>query len=215
MKSVAFGGQAPGLNDTAIAKAVDERHRRWSEQLPQEAAELWEALLAFDTDSRHALFAHCVALSINAVHESWNRRPRALAHADRIAAALDLDIASAGWSPTVDNYLGRVTKARILQAVREAMGEQAAQLIDHLKKGEMAEKAQDLLACSGWLPEPLRTPGRAITTASPMPELPSESPVQSGGEESTAIDGETAVVDFKISTEDETAATDPHAIAAE
>ena len=33
---------------------------------------------------------------------------------------------AAGWSPTVDNYLGRVTKARILQAVREAKGEQAA-----------------------------------------------------------------------------------------
>jgi ParB family chromosome partitioning protein len=107
-----------------------------------------------------------------------------------------------------------VTKARILQAVREARGEHAAQLIDHLKKGEMAEKAQDLLAGSGWLPEPLRTPGRAITTASPMLELPSES-VQSGGEESTAKGGETAVVDFNISTEDKAAAIDPHTIAAE
>jgi ParB family chromosome partitioning protein len=41
-----------------------------------------------------------------------------------------------------------VTKARILQAVREARSEQAAQLIDHLKKGEMAERAQELLAGS-------------------------------------------------------------------
>ena len=67
-----------------------------------------------------------------------------------------------GWSPTVENYLGRVTKARILGAVREARGERAAQLIDHLKKAEMAEKAQELLAGSGWLPEPLRTPGRNL-----------------------------------------------------
>jgi ParB family transcriptional regulator, chromosome partitioning protein len=215
VKSVVFGNQAPGLNDTAIAKAVDDRHRRWSEQLPQEPGDLWEALLAFDTDSRHALFAHCVALSINAVHESWNRRPRALAHADRIAEAIDLDIAAAGWSPTVDNYLGRVTKARILQAAREARGEQATQLIDHLKKGEMAEKAQNLLAGSGWLPVPLRTPGRAITTASPTPELPSESPVQSGGEESAAIGCETAMAESKSSTEDRPVATDPHAVAAE
>ena len=36
VKSVVFGSQAPGLNDAAIAKAVDERHRRWSEQLPRE-----------------------------------------------------------------------------------------------------------------------------------------------------------------------------------
>src|SRR5262249_8130347 len=80
VKSVVFGSQAPGLND-----AVDDRHRCWSDQLPPEPGELWDALLAFDADSRHAQFAHCVALSINAVHESWNRRPRALAHADRIA----------------------------------------------------------------------------------------------------------------------------------
>ena len=52
---------------------------------------------------------------------------------------------AAGWTPTVETYLGRVTKARILGAVREARGERAAQLIEHLKKGEMAEKAEELL----------------------------------------------------------------------
>jgi ParB family chromosome partitioning protein len=89
VKSVVFGNQAPGLNDTAIAKAVDDRHRRWSEQLRREPGDLWSALLDFEADSRQALFAHCIALSINAVHESWNRRPHALAHADRLAEALD------------------------------------------------------------------------------------------------------------------------------
>ena len=164
-KSVAFGQQAPGLNDTALAKAVDERHRAWAGQLPSETEELWDALAAFDSDSRQALFAHCVALSLNAVVEAWNRRPRALAHADRIAEALDLDMVMAGWTPTVDNYLGRVTKARILQAVREAKGDGQAHLMGHLKKSEMAENAQELLARSGWLPEPLRTRGRDLAVA--------------------------------------------------
>ena len=62
----------------------------------------------------------------------------------------------AGWKPTVANYLGRVTKSRILEAVREGVGEGAAQLIDHLKKGDMAREAERLLDGSGWLPEPLR-----------------------------------------------------------
>jgi len=135
VKSVVFGNQTPGLNDTAIAKAVDDRHRQWSEQLPREPDDLWGTLLSFDADSRQALFAHCIALSVNAVHESWNRRPHALAHADRVAEAIDLDMAAAGWSPTIENYLGRVTKARILQAMRETKGEQAAQLIDHSQEG--------------------------------------------------------------------------------
>ena len=60
------------------------------------------------------------------------------------------------WKPTVDNYLGRVPKLRILEAVREAKGEQSAQLIDHLKKPEMAKEAERLLDDTGWLPEPLR-----------------------------------------------------------
>ena len=92
------------------------------------------------------------------MHEQWNRNPRRLAHADRLARAVNLDIAAAGWAPTVDNYLGRVPKARILEAVREANGDASAQLIDHLKKPEMAKEAERLLAGPRWLPEPLRTP---------------------------------------------------------
>lgn len=114
----------------------------------------------WDSDSRAALFAHVVSLSVNAVSEAWNRRPRALAHADQLAQAVDLDMV-ARWKPTVDTFLGRVTKARILQAVAEAKGQRAADRIAHLKKGDMATEATMLLNGTGWLPEPLRTPGRA------------------------------------------------------
>jgi ParB family chromosome partitioning protein len=96
------------------------------------------------------------------VHEQWNHSPRRLAHADTLARAVNLDIA-AGWSPTVGNYLGRVPKARILEAVHEAKGEAAAQLIDHLKKPDMAKEAERLLAGTRWLPEPLRTPCAQVT----------------------------------------------------
>ena len=90
------------------------------------------------------------------VHEPWRSGAERIAHADQLAAALGLDMAAAGWTPTVDNYLGRVTKPRILEAVREAKGESSAQLIDHLKKGDMAREAERLLEGTGWLPEPLR-----------------------------------------------------------
>jgi ParB family chromosome partitioning protein len=66
--------------------------------LPEEPGELWDALGSFDTDSRDALFAHCVSLTINAVVEPYNRRPKAIGHADKIAAAVSLDLATAGWS---------------------------------------------------------------------------------------------------------------------
>ncbi len=168
LKSVGFGTQAPGLNDSVSAEAIRTRHDGWVKALPKESADLWDALQAWDGDSRLALFAHVVSLSVNAVHEVWNRRPRALAHADRLAQAVDLDMAAMGWNPTVDTFLGRVTKARILQAVAEAKGQRAADRIEHLKKGDMASEAETLLAGTGWLPEPLRTPGR--TEAEDVPE---------------------------------------------
>ena len=161
-KSVGFGVQAPGLKDSAAAIALDQRHKDWAAALPKQPEALWEALAGFDTDSRQALFAHCVAQGVNAVFDRYTRRPRALAHADQVAHDLDLDVAAAGWTATVDSYLGQVTKARIVAAVREARGERAAERIAHLKKGDMAKAAEGLLAGTGWLPEPLRTAGHAL-----------------------------------------------------
>ncbi|MFG1294931.1 ParB/RepB/Spo0J family partition protein [Xanthobacter variabilis] len=178
LKSVSFNAQAPGLNDSVSAEAIRVRHESWAKALPKEPGTLWDTLSGWDRDSRAALFAHVVSLSVNAVHEAWNRRPRAFAHADRLAQAVSLDMAAAGWKPTVDTFLGRVTKARILQAVTEAKGERAAERIAHLKKGDMAREAEALLADSGWLPEALLT-----------------QPLDTVGEETAEKDGETAMGD--------------------
>jgi ParB family chromosome partitioning protein len=99
-----------------------------------------------------------------------------------------------------------VTKSRILQAVCEAKDEREAQLIGHLKKGEMAERAQGLLAGSGWLPEPLRTPGRDLSARALTLETPSNAPIGSAGGESASTGYETAMVEIRRSAEDESAA---------
>jgi len=216
VKSVGFGAQAPGLADSALAVAFDTRHQAWLAALPKEPAELWDALLAFDTDSRQALFAHCVSLSVNAIYEAYSRKPRALAHADRIAQAVDLDMVAAGWAPTIGNYLGRVTKARMLAAVREAKGARAGDRIEHLKKVEMAEQAEALLAGSGWLPEPLRTAGRDVPNTAPSDAIDTADVDANDSVDETAADGgETAMVEDEDLTEDGSVAFEPHATAAE
>ena len=151
--------QVPGLKECSSARAIEERHAAWEKQLPDKPDLLWEVLGDFDHDSRMALFAHCVSLTVYAVHESWNRAPGGRRHADQIASAVALDMSTAGWKPTAENYLNRVPKARILEAVTEARGIQMAELIEGLKKSDMAEQAERLLADTNWLPEPLRTPG--------------------------------------------------------
>ena len=157
-KSVLFG-HTSGLADTPAAKAIDARHKAWDEQMPEDPSDLWDVLAELDSDSRQALFAHCIGLTINAVHQPYDQRPKSLRHAGRLASAVTLDMAAAGWTPTVDAFLGRVTKARILDAVREAKGEKAADRIANFKKAEMAKEAERLLDGTRWLPEPLRTVG--------------------------------------------------------
>ena len=179
VKSVGLGVQAPGLKDSAAAIALDQRHKDWAAALPKQPGELWDVLSGFDTDSRQGLFAHCVAQGVNAVFDRYTRRPRALAHADQLAHDLDLDVAAAGWTASVDSYLGQVTKARIVGAVREARGERTAERIAHLKKGDMAKAAEGLLAGTGWIPEPLRTPGHALPEpVEPAPDVAEIEPVE-------------------------------------
>ena len=183
-KIAMFGGQAPDLADTTSAKAIDARHAAWAAQLPREPATLWDALMTFDHDSRQTLFAHCVSLTVNAVSETYNRRPKAIAHADRVAQALALDMAAVGWRPRLDNYLARITKGHILQAVSEAKGDTAVERIRALKKAEMAKAAEDFLIGTGWLPEPLRTPGQTFA-----PGIESASSADAEVEAQSAEDG--------------------------
>lgn len=162
-----LGNAAPSLRESVWSKAIQLRHEHWSERLPDEPQALWDALAAMPQDEQMALLAHCVSQGVNALFEparGYDGRTSAhgvsqrIAAADALAAAVGLDMAEAGWTPTVDNYLGRVTKPRIIDAVREAKGEASAVLIEHLKKGDMAREAERLLEGTGWLPEPLRLP---------------------------------------------------------
>jgi ParB family chromosome partitioning protein len=166
VRHVFFPAQAVDLKDSPSAKAVADRHEAWKVELSKDDDALWDWLASLDDARRAALLAHCVSFGVNALYEKGDRYggpgvsahgvQQRIAQADRLARAVGLDMVEAGWRPTVDNYLGRVTKPRILEAVREAKGDQAAQLIDHLKKAEMAKEAERLLEGTGWLPEPLR-----------------------------------------------------------
>jgi len=167
VRTVSFPVQGPDLASSIPAYQLHARDEAWKADLPTSEDALWIWLDRLDNDSRLALLAHCLSHGVNALYEkvhpygavSPRTIERRIARADRLAAAVHLDPVEAGWTPTVDNYLGRVTKAHILEAVREARGDAAAARIAHLKKGDMAREAEQVLDGSGWLPEALRTKG--------------------------------------------------------
>ena len=133
LRTPTFPAQAPGLRESASAKAVEARHEGWKARLPKSETDLWEALTTLDGTAQASLFAHCASFAVNAS----TSRPTATIRAVSLPTAFALGStrpmcwrapSGSTWSrpagrPTVDNYLGRVTKPRILEAVREAKGE--------------------------------------------------------------------------------------------
>lgn len=183
VQRVSMPAGATDLKDSASAKAIAARQEAFKADMPASEGELWTWLSDLDEGKRAALLAHCVSFGVNALYEKGDRYgagpsphavTRRLADANRIARAVGLDMAAAGWRATADNYFGRVTKARILDAVREAKGEAAVQLIDHLKKAEMAKEAARLVEDAGWLPEPLRLGEADDAGAATLPDFLAE-----------------------------------------
>ncbi|MGH7114691.1 MAG: hypothetical protein ACREE9_09375 [Stellaceae bacterium] len=159
---------AQGIAESRAMISLAERHGLWRQRLPEAAEGLWDWLLAQDTATRLDLLAYCAALSVDAVERAYQRgRDGRLHHADRLAAALGLDMAE-WWQPTAESYLGRVSKARILAAVAEGVSPQAAENLAKLKKDALIAQAEDRLAGRRWLPAPLRPP--VVTQAVPQPE---------------------------------------------
>ncbi|MCQ8279973.1 ParB/Srx family N-terminal domain-containing protein [Acetobacteraceae bacterium KSS8] len=171
--SAYLASHADGIEDTAAGKALADRHAAWAADLPHDVADLWSFIAGLDQASVMALLAHCASLTVNAVKQPWERKARAHETADRLATALTLDM-TAHWTPTARTYLGRVTKAHILAAVREAVSDEAADRIAGMKKQPMAEAAEQLLAGTGWLPSLLRTsePAWLATERAEAVEMP-------------------------------------------
>jgi ParB family chromosome partitioning protein len=160
-KSASLEAMAPGIADSIAGRQIADRHEAWAVRLPKAAADLWTFVSALPGDDLLALLAHLTGLTINAVANPMDRRPGALAHADVLAETLELDM-TAYWSATASSYLGRVTKAKIAEAVAEGVSVGAADRIADLKKTQMVETAEHLLSGRGWLPKPLRRAGQTF-----------------------------------------------------
>ena len=193
-----LGSHADGIEDTPLAARAAEAREAWAERMPRDVTDLWGFVVGLDDEKRTALLAHCVSRTVNALRLPWDRKPKALQTADRLATALALDVAK-DWTPTVDSYLGRVTKAHIVEAVTEGVSEDAAKRIADMKKPDMAQAAEQLLAGTGWLPATMRTPepetARAEAVEVADAALPSEAEaphteVEDGADQSCAIAAE-------------------------
>jgi ParB family transcriptional regulator, chromosome partitioning protein len=148
----------PAIETSPSAQTVSKRHEELVAALPDDPGNLWDHVARQTSELRLALMAHCLAFTVDAVQRPGQQhegRP----HPDLLAQALQLDMASC-WRPTAANYLARVAKERILEAVAEGVSKEAAENLSTLPKAAMADAAEARLAETRWVPELLRIPER-------------------------------------------------------
>jgi ParB family chromosome partitioning protein len=153
-----LGSVAPDIHASKNAVHLQERHERWAGRMPENPADLWDFVSGMTADDRLSLLAHCAGLTVDAVQRPKDREAEAATHhAAQLFTASNKDMAMF-WEPTAKNYLGRVSKDRILEAVREGVSKEAAENLASMKKQAMAEAAEQRLRGKDWLPEVLRFP---------------------------------------------------------
>ena len=141
---------APDVKGCKAHAALVEQETVLRAALPDDPATLFAWLLQQPQDAVLRLCAYCVAKTLNGV--SADEGSHVL---DALANAAGLDMREF-WAPTAENYLGSLPKARILDAVREAVSPEAAATLTALKKAGLTTAAEKKLAGTGWLPGPLR-----------------------------------------------------------
>ena len=100
--------------------------------------------------------------------------------------------------------------------MREASGERPPNSSIISRRARWRRRLEELLVGSGWLPEPLRTPGRSRPEAvEPTSIEPLEPVDEPAGEETALNGGETAMAEGEQQSEDDPVTVAPHAIAAE
>ncbi|HTV30524.1 MAG TPA: ParB N-terminal domain-containing protein [Xanthobacteraceae bacterium] len=148
---------AKTIAEAPAMQVMVDAHTQWSSLLPQEADTLWTWCLGQGSESLLALLAYCAARSVDAVRRPHHHADAQIAHADQLAMALKLDMRQ-WWKPTAGNYLARVSRKSILEAVATGVSPEAAENFRKLPKPALIAHAEERLADSGWLPRLLQAP---------------------------------------------------------
>jgi ParB family transcriptional regulator, chromosome partitioning protein len=144
------------VSGSKVLATMEASSLKWLKMLPNEDA-LFAWCLKQKQERLLELLALGAAQSVNAIQSKGEQTDRdRLRHADELAEALDLDMVN-WFTPTAENYFGRVTKAQIVSDLVE-IGKGGLSDPAKASKRQAAELAESKAEDAGWLPKPLRKP---------------------------------------------------------
>ena len=143
---------SPTVGASRAAKEIDATTQAWIARLPAKKAEYLAWFLVQDASVSTDFIVYATALSANTMASMEKN----LSEGAVLAEAVSLDMTQ-WWSADVaDNFISLVPKGKIIAAVTEACGAEAALPLEKLKRKEAVELGAKLLEGTGWLPAPLR-----------------------------------------------------------
>ena len=143
---------ADDLKGSRAFQAVEDAKAKWRARLPEQRAEWFAWLVALPQAELLELLGLCAALTVNALPSVG-----AAFDANAIAGAVGLDMTE-WWEPTAEGFFNHVSKAQIVQALKEAGPELARDGVEGMKKDALVNTAAGRLRGTRWLPAALRPP---------------------------------------------------------
>ena len=144
-----------GTEESKAMARLQELEATIGGQLPP-IDELWNWLCKQPQETILKLLAVALARTVTAVQLPTDRADCGkLTGAHALAAALGLDMAN-WWTPDGDHYLARVKREQIFAAIEDATGAPFDATFQSLKKKDLVQKAETLLAGKRWVPLELR-----------------------------------------------------------
>lgn len=153
LSAFSLDAAADDLKGSRAALALDAAKENWKARLPSDPGDWFDCLVELPQVELLDLLALCSALTVSAWPGS-----RAVASAKGLANAVKLDMAD-WWAPTAQSYLSHISKAQIVEAIKEIDPGQPGDATAALKKDALVVLAAEKLAGKRWLPPPLRQPG--------------------------------------------------------
>lgn len=147
---------APSGESGVAFVTLSQEGKRLEALLPEGWGRDFTTFFTLSATDLTALLSFCTACSLNGMQTrgtgGTTRSPL-----DSLETSLAFHLRD-WWQPTKENFFGSLKKPQIIAALNEAGLTGAARDAEKMKKGDAAERAEDLMRNNRWVPVWMRTP---------------------------------------------------------
>src|SRR6185437_9167648 len=147
----------PAAENGPARKRLDALTKEALRDLPKDTGAWWDYLLGHCAASLLKILAVLTAHTVDGIKHAVTRDDE-ISHSNDLIRALEVDLTK-WFEPTAENFLKRVPRSVILQALEEAQCEITPTVLA-MKKGDLVSYAEAALQGKRWIPEPMRPQAR-------------------------------------------------------